>query len=243
MLQEEMLIVWKLFTTKEMKSNFIHVCFVIDESSSMWTSVNDVKGGFAKIIEEQRANEEGTCAISIFRFATVPKEADFIMEPIENVYPELAYNPSGCTAMYDGIGKAIDEIGERLAAMPEEERPEKNLIVIMTDGEENSSRKYQPSKVREMIKHQEDKYNWTFLYIGTDISNTNDADNIGIGRKFATTRGKLGKSYDAINTVVSCYRNTIGDASLKAATMDMCLNSNISSLNAEYSKDTGIKID
>jgi len=113
----------------------------------------------------------------------------------------------------------------------------------MTDGEENSSRKYQPSKVREMIKHQEDKYNWTFLYIGTDISNTNDADNIGIGRKFATTRGKLGKSYDAINTVVSCYRNTIGDASLKAATMDMCLNSNISSLNAEYSKDTGIKID
>ena len=228
--------------TKEMKSNFIHVCFIIDESSSMWTSVSDVKGGFAKIIEEQRSNENGTCAISIFRFATYPKEADFIMEDIENVYPELAYNPSGCTAMYDGIGKAIDEIGERLAAMPEEERPEKNLIVIMTDGEENSSRIYQPSKIREMIKHQEDKYNWTFLYIGTDISNTNDADRIGIGRKFATTRNKLYKSYDTVNGVVSCYRTTTGDASDKSAAMFNWIESEITANNAEYKADTGIDI-
>lgn len=225
-----------------MKSNFIHVCFVIDESSSMWTSVNDVKGGFAKIIEEQRANEEGTCAISIFRFATVPKEADFIMEDIENVYPEIAYNPSGCTAMYDGIGKAIDEIGERLAAMPEEERPEKNLIVIMTDGEENSSHNYQPSKVREMIKHQEDKYNWTFLYIGTDISNTKDADNIGIGRKFATIRGKMANTYNTINSTLNCYRYAAGDSVTKSAAMDSFLTAEITANNAEYKADTGIDI-
>ena len=116
-----------------MKSNFIHVCFIIDESSSMWTSVSDVKGGFQRIIDEQKANENGTCAISIFRFATTPKEADFVMKDVREVENTLRYNPSGCTAMYDGIGVAIDEVGERLAAMPEEERPEKNLIVIMTD--------------------------------------------------------------------------------------------------------------
>jgi hypothetical protein len=225
-----------------MKSNFIHVCFIIDESSSMWTSVSDVKGGFQRIIDEQKANENGTCAISIFRFATTPKEADFIMKDIKEVENMLIYNPSGCTAMYDGIGVAIDEIGERLAAMPEEERPEKNLIVIMTDGEENSSHSYQPSKIREMIKHQEDKYNWTFLYIGTDISNTQDADRIGIGRKFATTRGKLYKSYDTINNVVSCYRFASGDAVTKGATMDMFLNAEITANNAEYKADTGINI-
>ena len=227
---------------KEMKSNFIHVCFVIDESSSMWSSVKDVKDGFKRIIEEQRSNENGTCAISIYRFATTPKEADFVMEDIENVYPELAYNPSGCTAMYDGIGKAIDEIGEILAAMPEEERPEKNLIVIMTDGEENNSYKYQPSKIREMIKHQEDKYNWTFLYIGTDISNTNDADLVGINYKFSTTRGKINRSYDTINTITSCYRNTVGDFKLKSAAMDNCLSAEVSANNAEYLADTGINI-
>jgi len=225
-----------------MKSNFIHVCFIIDESSSMWTSVSDVRGGFAKIIEEQKTNENGTCAISIFRFATTPKEADFIMKDVKEVENILRYNPSGCTAMYDGIGKAIDEIGERLAAMPEDERPEKNLIVIMTDGEENSSHIYQPSKIKEMIKHQEDKYNWTFLYIGTDISNTNDANRIGIERKFATTRNKLYKSYDTINSAVSCYRSSSGDASAKAATMDMWIQGEITANNAEYKADTGINI-
>jgi hypothetical protein len=226
-----------------MKSNFIHVCFIIDESSSMYLSVNDVKEGFRKIIDEQRANENGTCAISIFRFATTVKPADFIMRDIDTVHNELYYNPSGCTAMYDGIGTAIDKIGEVLNDMDESQRPEKNLIVIMTDGEENSSREYQPSKVREMIKHQEDKYNWTFLYIGTDISNTNDADRIGISRKFATTRGKIGNSYDTINTVVSCYRNTAGDATFKAATMDSYLSAEITSNNKEYANDTGINID
>ena len=208
----------------------------------MWTSVNDVKGGFQKIIDEQKANEEGECAISIFRFATTVRPADFIMKDIRKVENQLIYQPSGCTAMYDGIGTAIDKIGEVLRDMPEEQRPEKNLIVIMTDGEENSSREYQPSKVREMIKHQEDKYSWTFLYIGTDISNTADADRIGIGHKFATTRSKMGKSYDTISSVVSCYRLAAGDAQVKAATMDAYLNQEITANNLEYSKDTGINI-
>lgn len=226
-----------------MKSNFIHVCFIIDESSSMYTSVSDVREGFKKIIDEQKANKEGSCAISIFRFTTKVCPADFIMKDINEIENILKYNPSGCTAMYDGIGTAIDEVGKVLAAMPEDERPEKNLIVIMTDGEENSSVEYQPSRIREMIKHQETKYNWTFLYIGTDISNTKDADRIGISRKMASVRSKLGKNYDTINTITSCYRNTKGDAGLRFATMDSCLSASISSANAEYSTDTGIKID
>jgi hypothetical protein len=225
-----------------MKSNFIHVCFIIDESSSMWTSVSDVRGGFQRIIDEQKSNENGTCAISIFRFATTPKEADFVMKDVREVENTLNYNPSGCTAMYDGIGVAIDEIGERLAAMPEEERPEKNLIVIMTDGEENSSHAYQPSRIREMIKHQEDKYNWTFLYIGTDISNTDDADRVGIGHKFATTRGKMYKSYDSINTIASCYRTTKGSAEDRYTVLSACLDMETTANNAEYKADTGINI-
>ena len=225
-----------------MKSNFIHVCFIIDESSSMLSSIEDVKDGFKKIIKEQKANKEGECAISIFRFATYARPADFIMKNVEEVEEILKYSPSGCTAMYDGIGSAIDEIGKVLRNMPENQRPEKNLIVIMTDGEENSSREYQPSKVREMIKHQEDKYSWTFLYIGTDISNTEDADRVSIGYKFATTRNKIWKSYDTINSVVSCYRNTVGDSVTKGATMDAFLTAEISANNAEYKADTGIDI-
>lgn len=225
-----------------MKSNFIHVCFVIDESSSMFDSVLDVKGGFKKIIEEQKANVEGTCAVSIFRFASYVKNPDFIMKDVNEIDNELKYNPSGCTAMYDGIGTAIDKVGGVLKDMPEEERPEKNLIVIMTDGEENSSREYQPSKVREMIKHQEEKYSWTFLYIGTDISNTNDADNVGINYKFANVRSKITKAYDTVNTVLSCYRATSGDYTSRYATMDSCLSKEVLLNNEEYKIDTGIDI-
>lgn len=226
-----------------MKSNFIHVCFIIDESSSMFSSIGDVKGGFQKIITEQKENKEGTCAISIFRFATFVKSADFIMKDVNEVETELNYNPAGCTAMYDGIGTAIDEIGKVLNNMPENQRPEKNLIVIMTDGEENSSREYQPSKVREMIKHQEDKYSWTFLYIGTDISNTEDADRVGVYYKFANIRSKLGKAYDTVNNVLHCYRNTVGDATVKAATMDSYLTASAATMNREYKNDTGIDIE
>lgn len=208
----------------------------------MYSSVEDVKGGFKKIIDEQKANENGNCAVSIFRFATFVKKPDFIGKDVKDIENELQYDPSGSTAMYDGIGTAIDEVGKWLRDMDESERPEKNLIVIMTDGYENNSKEYQPSKVREMIKHQEEKYNWTFLYIGTDISNTDDADRIGIGHKFATVRSKLGGSYDAINTVVHTYRNTLGDATVKAATMDSCLYSTATSLNADYKADTGVEI-
>ena len=226
-----------------MKSNFIHVCFIIDESSSMYASVSDVKEGFKKIIDEQKANNEGTCSISVFRFETTVKEPDYIGKDIKEISNELEYNPCGCTALFDGVGTAVDKIGKWLNDMPESERPEKNLIVIMTDGEENSSKEYSSSRIKEMIKHQEDKYSWTFLYIGTDITNTKDADNLGIYNKFASTRSKLGKSYDAINTVVNCYRVTTGDAALKASSMDACLSSTAKTMNSEYLADTGVKID
>ena len=65
-----------------MKNNFIHVCFIIDESSSMYSSIEDVKGGFKKIIDEQKANENGNCAVSIFRFATYVKKPDGSSFPI-----------------------------------------------------------------------------------------------------------------------------------------------------------------
>ena len=94
-----------------------------------------------------------------------------------------------------------------------------------------------------MIKHQEDKYSWTSLYIGTDISNTRDADRIGIERKFATTRAKMYKGYDTINSVVSCYRNTLGDAHTKGVAMFNALEAEITTNNAEYLADTGVKID
>ena len=141
-----------------MKENFIHVCFIIDESGSMSGTESDIIGGFKKVIDEQKANKDGKCAVSLYNSASEASKI-YIGKDVNDVdyLDEKSYRPGGCTAMNDAIGTAIDEIGKWLDAMDEAEKPEKNLIVIMTDGEENASVEYSFNKVKEMIKHQEEK--------------------------------------------------------------------------------------
>lgn len=225
-----------------MKANFIHVCFVVDSSGSMSSSVDDVKGGFKKIIEEQKANPEGECAVSYFDFNSNVKEV-YRGKDVKEINSELEYYPSGMTALMDGVGIAIDTIGKWLDSMPEEEKPEQNMIVIITDGGENFSKEYSASRVREMIKHQQDKYSWKFVFLGADLTNVKDAIDLGITTRGITTKSSLGKSYDLVNSSLSVYRNTKGSASFKAATMDALVRSEVSAMNADYEKETGIKVD
>ena len=136
-----------------MKENFIHVCFVIDESGSMCGSQSDVIGGFKRVIDEQKAIKDGTCSVSLFKFEDEVTEV-YRGKDVNDVeyLDEHTYKPGGCTAMNDGIGTAIDRIGKWLDGMKEEDKPEKNLIVIMTDGMENASKEYTGKQVRDMIK-------------------------------------------------------------------------------------------
>lgn len=223
-----------------MKSNYIHVCFVIDESGSMYASINDVKGGVQKIIDEQKANTNGICKVSLFRFANEVKE-EYTFNDVNSI-PDFKYNPSGCTAMNDGIGTAIDKIGVILNNTPEDERPEQNMIVIITDGFENFSSEYTFEKVKEMIKHQEEKYNWKFMYLGVDIMSTEQADKYGFKNQGYSVRSKLGKVYDAINTVVSTFRNTTGTYKFKNDVLNNMAAATMDSLNTEYKADTGANV-
>lgn len=216
-----------------MKENYIHVCFIIDESGSMCSSINDVVGGFKRIIEEQAAKEEGQCSISMYTFNNeVTKH--YIGKNIKEVSSNLRYCPGGGTALNDGVGTAIDEIGEWLNGMEESEKPSSNLIVIMTDGEENCSKEYSLSKVKEMIKHQTEKYNWTFMYLGADITTTKVADSMGIKYRGFSTKMSLGNSYENLGQVLGKVR--CGD-SLEAATCEYS-----ATLNSEFEKETGIKL-
>ena len=176
-----------------MKANFIHVCFVVDSSGSMALSIDDVKGGFKKIIEEQKANTEGECAVSYLDFNSKVTEV-YRGKNVKDINSELEYTPFGMTALMDGVGIAIDTIGKWLNSMPEDEKPEQNLIVIITDGKENFSKEYSASRVREMIKHQQDKYSWNFVFLGADLTNIKDAIDLGIKTRGITTKASLGKS-------------------------------------------------
>ena len=218
-----------------MKDNFIHIAFIIDRSGSMYGSESDVKGGFAKVINEQKANCMGQCAVSLYQFDdNVTKY--FIGKDINEVDANLDYRLGGCTAMNDAIGMAITEIGKWLSDMPEEERPCKNMIVIMTDGEENASKEYSLYQVKSMIEEQTNKYSWEFVYMGTDITNTNDVDNLGISSRVYTTKADHFNHYDLINSTIYNYRSMDTDMAKAVFT------SSIADMNAEYCAKTGLNL-
>lgn len=223
-----------------MKENYINLVFVIDESGSMSGTESDVIGGFKKVVDEQKEIKEGTCTVSYFKFASNVEEV-FIGKDVNQVeYLDGKYNPAGMTALFDGVGTAIDKIGKWLNSMKESEKPEKTMVVIMTDGGENYSKDYSASKVKEMIKHQEDKYNWTFVYMGSDLTDASDANSLGFTTRSYSSKDNYYKNYDIINSAVKLYRTTEGTVETKLMAMNCSLDMELNALTEEYAAETGI---
>ena len=215
-----------------MRNDYIHITMVIDKSGSMYQSRQDVVGGVQKIIDEQKSNKNGKCTISLYTFNDKVNEV-FVGKDVNDV-EDFKYSPDGMTAMNDGLGVAIDNTGKWLAAMNEEDRPGKVMVAVFTDGMENYSREYTLKQVQDKIKEQTEKYSWEFVYLGTDITTTKAADDLGFKFKTYSSRKKLGKNYDIINTVTSCYRSMAATG----ATMDS-LNETFSlAMDAETTKNT-----
>ena len=188
-----------------MRNDYIHITMVIDESGSMYQSKEDVVGGFKKLIDEQKANKDGKVTVSLYTFNGKVTE-HYIGTDVNDV-KDLEYDPLGRTAMNDGIGTAIDKTGKWLADMKEEERPSKVLFAVFTDGFENSSKEYKLMDIKEKIQHQESKYSWTFIYMGTDITTTKAADELGFKTRTFGSRKMMSNNYDIINKATSSYRS------------------------------------
>lgn len=171
-----------------MNNNLTEMVFIIDMSGSMSNVVSDTIGGYNTLISQQK-KEVGQA-----RITTVLFDDRYIMLHDNIDVDEISemttkeYSPLGCTALLDAIGKTINSIGVRLSNTPEDERPSKVVFTIITDGYENASKEYEWSKVKEMIKHQREKYNWIFSFIGANIDTMKVGDDLGIDRK-------LSKSY------------------------------------------------
>lgn len=234
-------------THKKMKEGLVHVCFVLDESGSMSYNEGDVKGGFKKVIEEQKALTDGGCIVSLYKFNNTVKEVYLGKDVKEIDSDNLDYSPGGMTAMNDGIGTAIDSVGKWLAAKDESERPEKNLIIIMTDGAENASHEYSLEQVREKIKHQTEKYDWSFVYMGTDVTDSSYTNNLMGGIKNCTSlynsRDNHTENYSLCCSVATTWRGMKGSTyAMKSATLEADLTTAADSLTEKYEKKLGRKI-
>ena len=146
-----------------MKKNLTELVFILDRSGSMAGLEKDTIGGFNAMIEKQRG-EPGEALISTVLF---DNETEVIHDriPLDRVpaLTEKEYFVRGCTALLDAVGGAIHHIGNVHKYAREEDRPEKTLFVITTDGMENASHFYTYDQVKAMIQRQQEKYGWEFL--------------------------------------------------------------------------------
>lgn len=163
-----------------MKKNLTELVFILDKSGSMRGLEKDTIGGYNSMLEKQKA-VEGECVITTVLF---DNNYELLHDRIDirAVKPitEEEYFVGGSTALLDAIGKTVGKIGNAQKNTAEEYRAEKVMFVIITDGEENASRRYSAESVKEMIKRQKEKFGWEFIFLGANIDAVETAGRFGI---------------------------------------------------------------
>ena len=162
-----------------MNMNLTEIIFLLDRSGSMGGLESDTIGGFNAFLERQ-SQLEGETIVTAVLFDDRYEILWNGVKANEIKLTEKEYYVRGCTALLDAVGKTILDVGHRLSRTSEDERPGKVIFVITTDGLENASREFTYEKVKGLIKHQQEKYNWEFIFLGANIDAAKEADSIGI---------------------------------------------------------------
>lgn len=163
-----------------MRQGLTELVFILDRSGSMSGLESDTVGGYNAMLEKQK-KEDGQAYISTVLFDD-RQEVIHDRVSLESVKPmtDKEYFVRGCTALLDAIGGAVHHIGTIHKYAREEDRPEKTVFVIITDGMENASRMYTYDKVRKMVEHQKEKFGWEFLFLGANMDAVKVAGRFGI---------------------------------------------------------------
>lgn len=186
-----------------MQTDLTEIAYVLDRSGSMASLTSDAIGGFNSFLNSQKqlpGRANFTLVLFDHEYLVTHKGVD-----IQRV-PELngkSYVPRGQTALLDAIGRTIDELGARLAAIPEEKRPAKVIVAIFTDGFENASHVYTTDRLAASIKHQQEKYSWEFLFLAANQDAIATAAQIAIPAAQAMTVAASSDGVRLANLVIN----------------------------------------
>ena len=187
------------------------ITVILDRSGSMEAIASDAIGGFNSFLAEQQ-RLPGACRLTLVQFDD-RYEVVYAGRPIADA-PRLTgdtFQPRGSTALLDAIGRTIESTGARLAASPEAERPDRVLLVIVTDGLENASTDYTRERVFTLISTQQDVYQWSFLFLAANQDAIAEGEKIGIGAQhsmnFAATGAGIRTASLSMSDAVSSLRS------------------------------------
>jgi uncharacterized protein YegL len=194
-----------------MKNNVTELVFILDKSGSMAGLEADTIGGYnAMLSKQKKAEGEAIVTTALFN-----QHYDLLHDRInvKGISPitEEDYEVGGTTALLDAIGFTIQKIVNVQKKTNEDERAEKVLFVITTDGMENASHEFTADKIKKMVQHQKEKYGWEFLFLGANIDAVTTAARFGIEEDFAVDyhADEVGTqlNYEAVNEAVSNIRS------------------------------------
>jgi uncharacterized protein YegL len=202
-------IINKLKEMDGMDKNLTEVVFLLDRSGSMAGLESDTIGGFNGFVKRQCELDGKTVLTTVLfddQYEVLWQGADADKVKLT----DKEYYVRGCTALLDAVGKTISEVGRRFSQTPEEQKPGSVIVVITTDGMENASREFGYEKIKQMIGHQQEKYNWEFIFMGANIDVVQEADHLGIQAEnaydFEATDEGVEKMYTKMSEAVSEMR-------------------------------------
>lgn len=192
-----------------MKSEIV---FILDMTGSMLKLASEAVIGFNNFIEEQKkVPSEATVTLITFNSENTTTVYDNVDLAAIQPMPQDQYWPNGLTPLLDTIGNTINAVGDRLKNMPQEERPEKVIVTIMTDGRENFSHHFNRKQIFDMVKHQKDVYKWEFIFLGANQDSYLEAGKLGIDPKdiqnYMADPAGTKMAYAHISSLTTNYRS------------------------------------
>ena len=194
-----------------MKNDLTELVFILDKSGSMSGLESDTIGGFNSLLEKQK-DEPGDVVVTTVLFNDNMKYVhDRVDIKAVNYMTRKDYTADGCTALLDAVGNTIKHIIEKQKELKEEYLPSKTMIVITTDGMENSSREYDYPDIKKLIEKQKE-LGWECIFLGANIDVNREARRFGIDEdnavQYKCDSAGVDLNYDSLSCAISEMKAT-----------------------------------
>ena len=209
-----------------MSKGLTEIVYILDRSGSMGGLEADTIGGFNSMMEKQKKTGEKAYVSTVLFDDTCEVLHDRVSIDKIKKMTDKEYYVRGCTALLDAVGGAIHHIGNIHKYARPEDRPEKTIFVITTDGMENASRKYSFDKVKKMVEREKEKYGWEFLFLGANIDAIEVAGRFGIdadrAMNYECDKEGTALNYRVLSETVSAVRRSKSRAEMEEAVFACC---------------------